>query len=124
MLNHIDIQGRLTADPVLRTTPNGVLVASFTIACDRNGDGVDFINCVAWRGTAEFVSKYFHKGQLTVASGRLQSRKWTDREDKKHTEWEVICDSVYFGESRKTPDAEYSGPSELVEIEDDGEMPF
>ena len=122
MLNHIDIQGRLTADPVLRTTPNGTSVASFTVACNRTQEETDFINCVAWRGTAEFVSKYFHKGQLAVVSGRLQSRKWTDKENRKRTEWEVLCDSVYFCESKKTP--EYEGPAEVVEVEDDGDLPF
>lgn len=129
MLNHITLQGRLTKDPELRTTQNGVNVATFTIACDRDfqqggSKQTDFINCVAWRGTADFVSRYFHKGQLAVVSGRLQSRKWTDRDNKTRTEWEVICDNVYFGESKKTPDVEYTEPPELVEVEDAPDLPF
>lgn len=115
MLNHITIQGRMTKEPELRSTQSGTSVVSFTVACDRDfdRDQVDFINCVAWRGTAEFVSKYFHKGSLAVVSGRLQSRKWKDRNDQNRTEWEVHCDNVYFCESKKNTEPE------LEELEDD-----
>ncbi len=107
MLNHIVIMGRLTRDPELRTTQAGVSVASFTVAVDRDFGGrdggerqTDFIDCVAWRQTGEFVSKYFHKGSMIVVSGRLQSRKWQDRDGNNRTNWEINADNVYFGESR------------------------
>ena len=107
MLNHIVIMGRLTRDPELRSTQSGVSVASFTVAVDRDFGGrdggekqTDFIDCVAWRQTGEFVSKYFHKGSMIVVSGRLQSRKWQDREGNNRTNWEIQADNVYFGESR------------------------
>ena len=107
MLNHITIMGRLTRDPELRTTQSGVSVASFTVAVDRDFGGrdggerqTDFIDCVAWRQTGEFVSKYFHKGSMIVVSGRLQSRKWQDRDGNNRTSWEINADNVYFGESR------------------------
>ena len=108
MLNHITIMGRLTRDPELRTTQSGVSVTSFTVAVDRDFGGrdgserqTDFIDCVAWRQTGEFVSKYFHKGSMIVVSGRLQSRKWQDRDGNNRTSWEVNADNVYFGESRR-----------------------
>jgi len=108
MLNHITIMGRLTRDPELRYTQSQTPVASFTLAVDRDfgsRDGgekqTDFIDCVAWRQTAEFVSKYFTKGRMAVASGRLQSRKWQDREGNNRTSWEVVVDNVYFGDSRR-----------------------
>ena len=107
MLNHIVIMGRLTRDPELRTTQAGVSVTSFTVAVDRDFGGrdggerqTDFIDCVAWRQTGEFVSKYFHKGSMIVVSGRLQSRKWQDRDGNNRTNWEINADNVYFGESR------------------------
>ena len=107
MLHHIVIMGRLTRDPELRTTQSGVSVTSFTVAVDRDFGGrdggerqTDFIDCVAWRQTGEFVSKYFHKGSMIVVSGRLQSRKWQDRDGNNRTSWEVNADNVYFGESR------------------------
>lgn len=123
MLNHIDIQGRLTNEPDLRTTQNGDSVASFTIACDRDYDRskADFVNCVAWRKTGEFVSKYFHKGSLATISGRLQSRKWQDRDGNNRTAWEVICDNVYFGERKQQ---EHPETVQFTEIDDDGDIPF
>lgn len=112
MLNHIDIMGRLVRDPELRSTQSGVSVASFTVAVDRDFGGrdggekqTDFIDCVAWRQTGEFVSKYFRKGSMIVVSGRLQSRKWQDREGNNRTNWEVNADNVYFGESRRDSDS-------------------
>ena len=153
MLNHITIMGRLTRDPELRTTQAGVSVVSFTVACDRDFGGrdggerqTDFIDCVAWRSTGEFVSKYFHKGSMMVVSGRLQSRKWQDREGNNRTSWEINADNVYFGESRRDGDSSrdsysnntYSGSYDsgrssapapasntFVELDDgDGELPF
>ena len=108
MLNRIDIMGRLTRDPELRHTQSQTPVASFTLAVDRDfgsRDGgerqTDFIDCVAWRQTAEFVSKYFRKGSMAVVSGRLQIRDWTDRDGGKRRSAEVVVDNIYFGESRR-----------------------
>lgn len=142
MLNHITAMGRLTRDPELRYTQSNVPVASFTIACDRDYSGqgqekqTDFIDIVAWRSTGEFVSKYFSKGRMIVVSGRLQSRKWTDKDGNKRTSWEIVADNCYFGDSKK--DGEGGGTyneqqaydamqkqSQLQELdEDDGELPF
>ena len=106
MLNHITIMGRLTRDAELRRTGNGTAVASFTVAVDRDhgADGqkeTDFIDCVAWRGTGEFVSRYFGKGSMIVVSGRLQIRTWTDKDGNKRKAAEVVAEEVYFGEGRK-----------------------
>ena len=107
MLNHIVIMGRLTRDPELRRTGSGVAVASFSLAVDRDfapKDGgereTDFIDCVAWRQTGEFVSKYFTKGRMAVVSGRLQIRSWTDKDGNKRRSAEVVADNVYFGDSK------------------------
>ena len=159
MLNHITIMGRLTRDPELRSTQSGVSVASFTTAVDRDFGGrdggerqTDFIDCVAWRQTGEFVSKYFHKGSMIVVSGRLQSRKWQDRDGNNRTSWEIVADNVYFGESRRDSESNNSygsydnnrsggydnrggysapqqssapAPSAFSELDDgDGELPF
>ena len=108
MLNHIVIMGRMVRDPELRSTQSGTSVCSFTLACDRDfksKDGgekeTDFIDCVAWRSTAEFVSKYFTKGRMVVASGRLQLRDWKDRDGNKRRSAEIVTDNVYFGDSKK-----------------------
>ena len=108
MLNHIIIMGRLTRDPELRRTGSGVAVTSFTVAVDRDFGSreggekeTDFIDCVAWRQTGEFVSKYFTKGSMIVVSGRLQIRSWTDKEGNKRRTAEVVADNVYFGESKR-----------------------
>ena len=108
MLNHITIMGRLTRDPELRRTGSGIAVASFTLAVDRDyspRDGgereTDFIDCVAWRQTGEFVSKYFTKGRMAVVSGRLQIRSWTDKDGNKRRTAEVVADNVYFGDSKR-----------------------
>lgn len=124
MLNTITIMGRLTKDPELRYTQSNTPVTSFTVACERDfGDKqTDFIDCVAWRQTAEFVEKYFSKGSMIVVDGRLQSRKWEDNNGNKRTAWEVLADHVYFGESKR---AEAVDPPKFVEVDDDdGEMPF
>ena len=102
MLNHITIMGRLTRDPELRRTNSGTAVCSFTVACDRDfGDKeTDFIDCVAWKGTGEFVSNHFAKGKMIVVSGRLQIRKWTDKDGNKRQTAEINADNVYFGEAK------------------------
>ena len=109
MLNHITIMGRLTRDPELRHTGSGIAVASFTLAVDRDftdknsGEKeTDFIDCTAWRNTAEFVSKYFTKGRMAVVSGRLQIRNYTDKEGNKRRSAEVVAENVYFGDSKNS----------------------
>ena len=112
MLNHITIMGRLTRDPELRRTGSGIAVASFTVAVDRDFGGrdggekeTDFIDCVAWRQTGEFVSKYFTKGRMIVVSGRLQIRSWTDKDGNKRRTAEVVADNCYFGDSKRDSDS-------------------
>ena len=147
MLNHITIMGRLTRDPELRRTGSGVAVTSFTVAVDRDFGGrdggereTDFIDCVAWRQTGEFVSKYFAKGSMIVVAGRLQIRGWTDKDGNKRRTAEVVADNVYFGEGRKgdgaaaAPSAPsfggYSAPasapaSDFAMLDnDDAQLPF
>lgn len=135
-LNHIDLMGRMVRDPEVKTTQSGVSVCNFTIAVDRdykNGDErvADFVDCVAWRGTAEFVQKYFSKGRMAVVSGSLQSRKWEDKDGNKRTSWEVQVQNVYFGDSKRDGDNQSSAPvsndmgqSQYTELPDDGELPF
>jgi len=115
MLNHITIMGRLTRDPELRRTGSGIAVASFTVAVDRDFGGrdggereTDFIDCVAWRQTGEFVSKYFTKGSMIVVSGRLQIRNWNDKDGNKRRSAEVVADNVYFGESKRSSEGNSS----------------
>ena len=148
MLNHIIIMGRLTRDPELRRTGSGIAVTSFTLAVDRdfksNGSEkeTDFIECVAWRNTGEYVGKYFTRGRMAVVSGRLQIRSWTDKDGNKRRTAEVIADNVYFGDSRndsassKTTESgnyagqtysapEYPPRSEFALLEDDdAQLPF
>ena len=111
MLNRIILMGRLTRDPELRHTQTGTPVASFSLAVDRDfkdketGEKkADFINVVAWRSTAEFVSRYFTKGRMAVVEGRLQIRDYTDRNGNKRTAAEVVADNVYFGDSKRDAD--------------------
>ena len=118
MLNHIVVMGRLTRDPELRYTQSQVPVASFTVAVDRDFGGrdggerqTDFIDCVAWRHSAEFVSKYFFKGSMAVVSGRLQIRDWTDRDGNKRRTAESVADNVYFGDSKRREDGAGGGYS-------------
>ena len=105
-MNHISLMGRFVRDPDLRRTQSGVAVASFTVACERDYKDAqsgerecDFFDCTAWRQTAEFVSKYFTKGRMAVVSGRLQIRKWTDRDGNKRSAPEIVADGVYFCDS-------------------------
>ena len=111
MLNHIVIMGRLTRDPELRRTASGLAVTSFSVAVDRDfgkGDNgekkTDFFDCVAWRNTAEFASKYLSKGRMVVVSGRLEFRDWNDKEGNKRRSAEIIVDNVYFADSKRDSD--------------------
>ena len=152
MLNKIFIMGRLTRDPELRRTQTGTPVASFSLAVDRDfkdrntGERTtDFIDCVAWRQTGEFVSRYFTKGRMVIVEGRLQIRDWADKEGNKRRSAEVVADQVYFGDSKRdgapaggsfsappaygAPTGGYTAPvggsSEFAEIdEEDGDLPF
>ena len=148
MLNRIILMGRLTRDPELRHTQTGTPVASFSLAVDRDfkdkstGEkATDFIDIVAWRSTAEFVSRFFTKGRLAVVEGRLQLRDWTDRDGNKRRSAEVVADNVYFGESKRREGGDmrgeprhsssYDAPapsmgaSAFSELgDDDGELPF
>ena len=141
MLNKIIIMGRLTIDPELRRTGSGTAVASFSLACDRDfksqsGDKeTDFIEVVAWKNTAEFVSKYFSKGRMAVVEGRLQIRDWTDKDGGKRRSAEVVADNVYFADSKRSESNDnqkenfnaLSGrvSDDFVPIsEEDGELPF
>ena len=151
MLNKIILMGRLVKDPELRRTQSGTAVTSFRIAVDRDfksQDGskqADFFDVVAWRNTAEFVSKYFTKGRMAVVEGRLQIRDWTDKDGGKRRSAEVIAENVYFGDSKRdsagdygsapaygapasgyaAPAAPAGGHSDFAEIgEEDGELPF
>ena len=148
MLNHIVIMGRLTRDPELRRTASGVAVTSFTVAVDRdfgkneNGEKeTDFIDCVAWRQTGEFVAKYFQKGRMAVVSGRLQIRPWTDKDGNKRRTAEIVADNVYFGDSKRDGEtggaysapaapafggysAPASGASDFASLDDDATLPF
>lgn len=131
MLNKVVVMGRMVRNPELRRTNSGTAVASFTIACDRDfkSDGgereADFIECVAWRNTAEFVSKYFTKGRMAVVSGRLQTRNWTDKEGNKRKATEIVAERVYFGDSKRDELQSYAAPQEsFAELPDDGEIPF
>lgn len=125
MLNRITIMGRLTRDPELRQTQTGINVANFTVAVDRDlknkqtGEReTDFIDCVAWAHTADFLSKYFAKGSMAVVSGRLQIRSWTDAEGSKRRNAEVVADNIYFGDSKSESQPATPAP----EITDD--LPF
>ena len=111
MLNQIIIMGRLTRDPELRRTGSGLAVASFTLAVDRDYSSkeggekeTDFIDCVAWRNTGEFVAKHFTKGQMAAVSGRLQIRSWTDKDGGKRRTAEIVADNVYFADSKRDSD--------------------
>lgn len=131
MLNKCFLLGRMTKDPEIRRTNGGTAVTSFTLAVDRdfksNGEKeTDFIDVVAWRNTAEFVSKYFSKGRMAIVEGRLQIRDWTDKNGNKRRTAEVVADNVYFGDSKREnkEEPEYK-QADLAEIsEEDGELPF
>lgn len=116
MLNQISVQGRIVRDQELRRTASGKAVTSFTLACDRDFKNqqtgekeVDFIECVAWGGTAEMVEKYFHKGQMAVATGRLQLRDWTDKNGQKRRQAEILVNNIYFCGSKESGTQASSG---------------
>lgn len=132
MLNKIVLMGRLVRDPELRKTQSGVSVVSFTVAVDRdfkNGDEkvTDYIDCTAWRGTADFISKFFTRGRAIIVDGALNSRKWTDKEGNNRVSWEVQAQNVYFADSKRNDDGQQSKPQTFEEVsqtEDDGDLPF
>nr|DAP26616.1 MAG TPA: Single strand binding protein [Bacteriophage sp.] len=147
MLNSISIMGRLSYDPQLRRTASGKAVASFSVACERDFKNqqtgekeVDFIECVAWGGTAEIVEKYFYKGQMAVATGRLQLRDWTDKNGQKRRTAEILVNNIYFcgskesgtqassgaGNGYSTPAYQAPAPAaNFAELEDDdAQLPF
>ncbi len=121
MLNKVILMGRLTHEPELRRTANGIAVASFSVAVERNyapsGEerATDFIDCVAWRSTGEFVSKYFTKGSMIVVEGSLQTRKWIDKDGNNRRAVEVLAESCYFGESKQAADARQIAGSDPAE---------
>lgn len=126
MLNTITIMGRLTRDPELRYTQSNTPVASFTLAVDRDfGEKqTDFIDCVAWRGTGEFVDRYFSKGSMAIVSGRLQIRSWTDDNGNKRRNAEVVAEHVYFGESKRREASADISAADFEDLDDDNELPF
>lgn len=147
MLNKTFLMGRFVRTPELRRTQSGTAVTAFSLAVERdfkasNGEkGVDFVDCVAWRGTAEFVTKYFSKGRMAVVEGRLQMHNWVDDQGNKRTKAQVVAENVYFADSKQggatpapsapsaPPNNPYGGftpmPSEFGEIEEcDGDLPY
>ena len=132
MLNRIVLMGRLTRDPELRRTGSGTAVTSVTLAVDRDfkeQDGskkADFIDVVAWKGTAEMLAKYFTKGRMAVVEGRLQLRDWTDKDGNKRRSAEVVANSVYFGDSKRDDSGKPASSSagDFEEVDDDEELPF
>lgn len=130
MLNHIVIMGRLGKDPELRRTQSGVAVATFNVAVDRDFKdkatgqrATDWITCVAWRSTAEFVEKYFAKGSQVLVAGRLQMREWTDKDGNKRISAEVQAENVYFA-GAKTEGGQRELPEFEVMDDDDPDLPF
>lgn len=126
MLNTICVMGRLTREPELRMTQSEVPVCSFTVAVDRDAKKgeTDFIDCVAWRTTAEFVNRNFAKGQFIIVHGSLQSRKWVDRNDQSRISWSIQVTNVYFGGDKKAEKKQEEGGFKEMEDEGDGELPF
>lgn len=129
MLNHLVIMGRLVSSPELKQTPSGVDLCNFTIACDRdfkNGDEkvADFFDVTAWRHTAKFISGNFSRGRMIVVSGRLQSRKYQDKNGNNRTAIEIQCENAYFADSKKSDTSAAQIPQEFPELPDDGPLPF
>ena len=128
-MNQVILMGRLTKEPELRRTQNQTAVCSFTIAVDRDfsKNETDFIDCVAWKSTGEFVAKYFGKGSPIAVSGRLQIRDWTDKDRNKRRSYEVVVENAYFCESKKerqTDQVDDIGADEYDDIDDLGDLPF
>ena len=133
MLNRIILMGRLTRDPELRRTSSGTAVTSFSLAVDRDFKSqsgekeTDFIDIVAWRNTAEFVSKYFTKGRMAVVEGRLQLRDWKDKDGNSRRSAEVVAEHVYFGDSKQRSESDTlsaSGDFREIPEDEEGELPF
>lgn len=119
MLNEVVLMGRLTRDPEVKKTPSDVSVCSFSIACERdivskqtNERETDYFDVVAWRSTADFIGKYFAKGRMIIVKGRLQKRYYDDKEGNKRNVVEVVADTVYFGESKKSAESSTTTTSE------------
>ena len=124
MLNRIVLMGRLVADPELRQTPNGIFVASFRIAVDRNYQSkdtgerqADFISCVAWRQTGEFISRYFQKGRMIALEGSLQTRNYEDKTGARKTAYEVIVDQAYFADSKPNDNQKAGASVPVIDVE-------
>ena len=150
MLNCVALMGRLVANPELKQTQSGIAVTSFRIACDRSyckagqERQTDWIDCVAWRSNAEFIARYFSKGQLIAVQGELQTRNYTDRDGNKRKVTEVVVSQAHFAESKKesnnntyrskpkeqpqntqpAPDISADDTGDFEEIPDDGDLPF
>lgn len=132
MLNRIEVQGRLVRDPELRRTQNGVAVTSFTLAVERDycetgkEREVDFIDCTAWRGTAEMIDKYFSKGRMMIVAGRLQIRNWQDKDGNKRRSAEIVAENVYFGDSKpQSGQSQQAAQSaEFSQLPDSTPVPF
>lgn len=128
MYNQVGLQGRLTADPILKRTQSGTMVTSFTLACDtgrRNASDEKitcFIDCVAWRQQAEFVCRHLKKGRLILVDGELSTRTYEDRNGQNRKAVEVIVRSVHFCDSRR--DSDFAPPDGYAQVEDDGDTPF
>ncbi len=130
MLNKVILMGRFTRDPELRSTGKGKSVVSFALAVDRDFKGAnneretDFINCVAWGNTAEFISKYFKRGSMAALEGSIQTRSWDNNEGKKSYATEVIVNNIYFGESKKDTAEALPSPPPMTPMGDDDDLPF
>jgi len=129
MLNKVILMGRFTRDPELRSTPQGISTCAFSIAVDRNfvrqGEErkADFINCVAWRQTAEFISKYFKKGNMVALEGSIQTRSWDDQDGKKRYATDVVVNQVYFAESKRDSQSSMGGDDSFAAASDFGSLP-
>lgn len=134
MLNNITIQGRLTRSPEMQATENGVSRAKFTLACEQDYKNqnrerdTDFFDVVAWRGTADFVQRYFSKGQMVVVKGRLQTRQWTAEDGSKRKTVQIVADNIYFCGRESNTSTTTEQPAAVEEPAyipvDAGELPF
>lgn len=137
MLNKVILMGRLTADPELRSTTGGVDVANFTLAVERNRASrgadrqTDFLDCVAWRGTAEFISRYFKKGMQVAVTGSIQTRKWKDQQDQRRVSVEIVVDEAFFADSKRDTAVDRTEPRgwqsqdvSFTELDTEESLPF
>lgn len=136
-LNQVVLMGRLTRDPELKSTQSGVDVASFALAVDRSyikagaEKETDFLDCVAWRGTAEFISRYFKKGMQVAVSGRIQTRKWKDQQDQRRVSVEIVVDEAFFADSKRDTAVDRTEPRgwqsqdvSFAELDTEDPLPF